>query len=150
MFPLGCTSVTKLSSPYLQWSWFYKKNPELLTLCFPLALTILVYYGLTPPYNLYVSLLCILSFIVSYIIYNKNIDDVIALNNNITQTVSNIIGPFAKLDKIQFVNGLPKTRSGKIMRRILRKIAENDLNNLGDTTTLLDPNVVNEIKNGRI
>jgi len=71
LFPLGCTSVTKLSSPYLQWSWFYKKNPELLTLCFPLALTILVYYGLTPPYNLYVSLLCILSFIVSYIIYNK-------------------------------------------------------------------------------
>jgi acetyl-CoA synthetase len=88
--------------------------------------------------------------IYAYIIYNKNIDDVIALNNNITQTVSNIIGPFAKLDKIQFVNGLPKTRSGKIMRRILRKIAENDLNNLGDTTTLLDPNVVNEIKNGRV
>ena len=88
--------------------------------------------------------------IYAYIIYNNNIDDVIALNNNITQTVSNIIGPFAKLDKIQFVNGLPKTRSGKIMRRILRKIAENDLNNLGDTTTLLDPNVVNEIKNGRI
>ena len=88
--------------------------------------------------------------IYAYIIYNKNIDDVIALNNNITQTVSNIIGPFAKLDKIQYVNGLPKTRSGKIMRRILRKIAENDLNNLGDTTTLLDPNVVNEIKNGRI
>ena len=88
--------------------------------------------------------------IYAYIIYNKNIDDVIALNNNITQTVSNIIGPFAKLDKIQFVNGLPKTRSGKIMRRILRKIAENDLNNLGDTTTLLDPNVVNQIKNGRI
>ena len=88
--------------------------------------------------------------IYAYIIYNKNIDDIIALNNNITQTVSNIIGPFAKLDKIQFVNGLPKTRSGKIMRRILRKIAENDINNLGDTTTLLDPNVVNEIKNGRI
>lgn len=85
-----------------------------------------------------------------YIIYNKNIDDLIALKNNITQTVSNIIGPFAKPDKIQFVNGLPKTRSGKIMRRILRKIAENDLNNLGDTTTLLDPNVVNEIKNERI
>ena len=88
--------------------------------------------------------------IYAYIIYNKNIDDIIVLNNNIIQTVSNIIGPFAKLDKIQFVNGLPKTRSGKIMRRILRKIAENDLNNLGDTTTLLDPNVVNEIKNGRI
>ena len=71
LFPLGCTSVTKISSPYLQWSWFYKKNPELLTLCFPISITLLVYYGLTLPYNLYVSLLFILSFIVSYIIYNK-------------------------------------------------------------------------------
>jgi acetyl-CoA synthetase len=48
------------------------------------------------------------------------------------------------------VSGLPKTRSGKIMRRILRKIAEGELENLGDTTTLLDPNVVDEIKNGRL
>ena len=71
LFPLGCTSVTKVSSPYLQWSWFYKKNPKFLTLCFPIALMILIYYGLTKPYNLYVSLICIISFIVSYIIYNK-------------------------------------------------------------------------------
>jgi acetyl-CoA synthetase len=56
----------------------------------------------------------------------------------------------AKPDKIQFVAGLPKTRSGKIMRRILRKIAEGDTSNLGDTTTLLDPNVVDEIKNNKL
>jgi acetyl-CoA synthetase len=67
---------------------------------------------------------------------------------DITQTVSRIIGPIAKPDKIQFVTGLPKTRSGKIMRRILRKIAEGDTSNLGDTTTLLDPAVVDEIVKG--
>ena len=70
--------------------------------------------------------------------------------NNILQTVSKIIGPIAKPDKIQFVSGLPKTRSGKIMRRILRKIAEGEMNNLGDTTTLLDPAVVEEIKKNRL
>jgi acetyl-CoA synthetase len=69
---------------------------------------------------------------------------------DITLTVSRIIGPIAKPDKIQFVKGLPKTRSGKIMRRILRKIAEGEIENLGDTTTLLDPAVVEEIKNGKI
>jgi acetyl-CoA synthetase len=56
------------------------------------------------------------------------------------------MGPIAKPDKIQIVKGLPKTRSGKIMRRILRKIAENDLEHIGDTSTLLDPAVVEEIK----
>ena len=60
------------------------------------------------------------------------------------------MGPIAKPDKIQIVSGLPKTRSGKIMRRILRKVAEGDVNNLGDISTLLDPGVVEEIKNGRI
>jgi acetyl-CoA synthetase len=69
---------------------------------------------------------------------------------NILQTVTRIIGAIAKPDKIQFVTGLPKTRSGKIMRRILRKIAEGELANLGDTSTLLDPAVVEEIKNGRL
>jgi acetyl-CoA synthetase len=69
---------------------------------------------------------------------------------NIIQTVSRIIGPIAKPDKIQFVKGLPKTRSGKIMRRILRKIAEGEVNNFGDITTLLDPSVVEEIAAGRI
>ena len=62
--------------------------------------------------------------------------------------VIEMIGPIAKPDKIQIVSGLPKTRSGKIMRRILRKIAEGDVNNLGDTSTLLDPSVVEDIKSG--
>jgi acetyl-CoA synthetase len=61
---------------------------------------------------------------------------------DITATVSRIIGPIAKPDQILFVPGLPKTRSGKIMRRILRKIAEGDTSNLGDTSTLLDPSLV--------
>ncbi len=64
--------------------------------------------------------------------------------------VSEVIGPIAKPDRIQIVRGLPKTRSGKIMRRILRKIAEGEMHNLGDTTTLLDPAIVEEIKQGRI
>jgi acetyl-CoA synthetase len=72
------------------------------------------------------------------------------MRQNIVQTVARIIGAIAKPDKIQFVTGLPKTRSGKIMRRILRKIAENDLENLGDTSTLLDPGVVDEIKKGKL
>ncbi len=72
------------------------------------------------------------------------------LRAEIKETVSKIIGPIAKPDKIQFVSGLPKTRSGKIMRRILRKVAEGDTANLGDTTTLLDPGVVDEIKGGAI
>jgi len=69
---------------------------------------------------------------------------------DIVQTVAGIIGAIAKPDKIQFVSGLPKTRSGKIMRRILRKIAEGETGNLGDTSTLLDPAVVDEIKSGRV
>ncbi len=69
---------------------------------------------------------------------------------DILQTVSRIIGAIAKPDKIQFVSGLPKTRSGKIMRRILRKIAEGETENLGDTSTLLDPSLVDEIKNGKL
>jgi len=69
---------------------------------------------------------------------------------DILMTVTRIIGAIAKPDKIQFVTGLPKTRSGKIMRRILRKIAEGDTSNLGDTTTLLDPAVVEEIKAGAL
>ena len=72
------------------------------------------------------------------------------LRAEIKETVSKVIGPIAKPDKIQFVSGLPKTRSGKIMRRILRKIAEGDTSNLGDTSTLLDPGVVEEIKNGAL
>ncbi|MEO8774156.1 MAG: acetate--CoA ligase [Gelidibacter sp.] len=67
------------------------------------------------------------------------------LRKEINQLISERIGPIAKLDKIQFTDALPKTRSGKIMRRILRKIAENDFSNLGDTSTLLNPEVVQNI-----
>jgi len=67
------------------------------------------------------------------------------LRKEINQIITEHIGPIAKLDKIQFTSGLPKTRSGKIMRRILRKIASNDTSNLGDTSTLLNPEVVEEI-----
>jgi acetyl-CoA synthetase len=70
--------------------------------------------------------------------------------SGIKHKVDKAIGPIARPDKIQIVSGLPKTRSGKIMRRILRKIAEGDVSNLGDTTTLLDPAVVDEIKAGRV
>ncbi|MBK8847254.1 MAG: acetate--CoA ligase [Bacteroidetes bacterium] len=70
--------------------------------------------------------------------------------SDVNEVVSNIIGKLAKPDKIQIVSGLPKTRSGKIMRRILRKIAEGDTSNLGDTSTLLDPAVVEQIKKGAI
>lgn len=72
------------------------------------------------------------------------------LRKEINQQISDRIGPIAKLDKIQFVEGLPKTRSGKIMRRILRKIAGNETENLGDTSTLLDPEVVQQIIKDRL
>ncbi|MNR46232.1 Acetyl-coenzyme A synthetase [compost metagenome] len=72
------------------------------------------------------------------------------LSKEINQYISDHIGPIAKLDKIQFVSGLPKTRSGKIMRRILRKIAEGDNSNFGDTSTLLNPEIVEEIIKDRI
>ena len=88
--------------------------------------------------------------IYAYVIFNGNKSDEGLIRKDISQTVARVIGPIAKPDKIQLVNGLPKTRSGKIMRRILRKIAEGELQNLGDTTTLLDPAVVEEIKGGRL
>ena len=72
------------------------------------------------------------------------------LSKEINQLVNDQIGPIAKLDKIQFVPALPKTRSGKIMRRILRKIAEGDFSNFGDISTLIDPEVVNVIKAERL
>ena len=83
------------------------------------------------------------------ICYEKPIEEE-HLRKEIREKVSKIIGPIAKPDKIQFVSGLPKTRSGKIMRRILRKVAEGETSNLGDITTLLDPAVVEEIKNGAL
>ncbi|HEY1025776.1 MAG TPA: acetate--CoA ligase [Sphingobacteriaceae bacterium] len=86
--------------------------------------------------------------IYAYVILGKSLHDHELTRKDILQTVSRIIGAIAKPDKIQFVSGLPKTRSGKIMRRILRKIAEGDTSNLGDTSTLLDPAVVDEIRDG--
>lgn len=88
--------------------------------------------------------------IYAYVIMSQKHGDDEQSKNDILQTVTRVIGAIAKPDKIQFVTGLPKTRSGKIMRRILRKIAEGEMQNLGDTTTLLDPAVVEEIKNGKI
>jgi acetyl-CoA synthetase len=84
--------------------------------------------------------------IYAYVIYQGHHHaDESRTRQDIIQTVSRIIGSIAKPDKIQFVSGLPKTRSGKIMRRILRKIAEGENKNFGDTTTLLDPAVVEQI-----
>jgi acetyl-CoA synthetase len=88
--------------------------------------------------------------IYAFIMFQGFHEDENLTRQDILQTVTRIIGPIAKPDKIQFVSGLPKTRSGKIMRRILRKIAEGELHNLGDITTLLDPGVVDEIKAGRM
>ena len=67
------------------------------------------------------------------------------LKSDLIKLVAKEIGPIAKPDIIQWAPGLPKTRSGKIMRRILRKIATNEIDNLGDTTTLADPSVVDEL-----
>jgi acetyl-CoA synthetase len=88
--------------------------------------------------------------IYAFVIYNGHHGDEELRRKDISLTVAKIIGPIAKPDKIQFVTGLPKTRSGKIMRRILRKIAEGELGMLGDTSTLLDPEVVQQIAAGRI
>ncbi|MES2592317.1 MAG: acetate--CoA ligase [Bacteroidota bacterium] len=88
--------------------------------------------------------------IYAFVICDNERKDPDNLKKEIVQTVTKFMGPIAKPDKIQIVKGLPKTRSGKIMRRILRKIAENDLANIGDTSTLLDPSVVEEIKEGAL
>ena len=87
--------------------------------------------------------------IYAFVIFNGVHIDENHSRKDICETVARVIGAIAKPDKIQFVSGLPKTRSGKIMRRILRKIAEGELTNLGDTTTLLDPAVVEEIIKSR-
>lgn len=83
--------------------------------------------------------------IFAYVIIEDTHGDANLTKQDILQTVARIIGPIAKPDQILFVPGLPKTRSGKIMRRILRKIAEGDTSNLGDTSTLLDPSLVDQI-----
>jgi acetyl-CoA synthetase len=88
--------------------------------------------------------------IYAYVIYERNPEDEAKAKLEIAQTVTKLIGAIAKPDKIQFVPGLPKTRSGKIMRRILRKIAEGDTTNLGDISTLLDPAIVDVLKEGKL
>ncbi len=88
--------------------------------------------------------------IYAFVICEEDTHEEDLRRKDIGMTVARIIGAIAKPDKIQFVKGLPKTRSGKIMRRILRKIAEGDTSNLGDTSTLLDPAVVDDILAGRI
>lgn len=86
--------------------------------------------------------------IYAFVIFANSQHDAELNKRDILQTVTRVIGAIAKPDKILFVSGLPKTRSGKIMRRILRKIAEGETTNLGDTSTLLDPAVVEEIVDG--
>jgi acetyl-CoA synthetase len=88
--------------------------------------------------------------IYAYVIASDSMINDDLNRSDILSTVSRIIGPIAKPDRIQFVKGLPKTRSGKIMRRILRKIAEGETGNLGDLSSLLDPAVVEEIKSGKL
>lgn len=81
----------------------------------------------------------------AFVICVENCGDTTHIPDEIKKIVSERLGAFARPDKIQIVSGLPKTRSGKIMRRILRKIAEGDISNLGDITTLLDPGIVDKI-----
>jgi len=83
--------------------------------------------------------------IYAYVTTNVGTQDSEDLRKELVQWVRKEIGPIATPDVLQFAPGLPKTRSGKIMRRILRKIAENDMSNLGDTSTLADPSVVDDL-----
>jgi acetyl-CoA synthetase len=88
--------------------------------------------------------------IYAYVIVNGEVSDADGMTKEIRDVVTKEIGPIAKPDKIQLVSGLPKTRSGKIMRRILRKVASGDTSNLGDVSTLLNPEVVESIKAGAL
>ena len=91
--------------------------------------------------------------IYAYVIWNpqsSKAQDHEAIHKELNEMVIKMIGPIAKPDKVQVVSGLPKTRSGKIMRRILRKVASGETSNLGDTSTLLNPEVVEEIKSGAL
>lgn len=88
--------------------------------------------------------------IYAFVVSDHPIEKQDEARKSILETVTNIIGKIALPEKIQFVSGLPKTRSGKIMRRILRKVAEGEIESLGDTSTLLDPSVVEEIVKNRI
>ena len=87
--------------------------------------------------------------IYAYVTLNAGVEPSEQLENELNLQVRKVLGAIAKPDKLQFAPGLPKTRSGKIMRRILRKIAEGELDALGDTTTLADPAVVENLKENR-
>ena len=88
--------------------------------------------------------------VYAYVTLMSNATESDALLAELTEFVAKELGRFAKPDYIQYAPGLPKTRSGKIMRRILRKIAENDLDTLGDTSTLAEPAVVDHLVSNRI
>ena len=88
--------------------------------------------------------------IYAYVTPMTGVEDSESLREELIALCAREIGPIAKPDRIQWAPGLPKTRSGKIMRRILRKIAENELNSLGDTSTLADPAVVKDLVAGRV
>ena len=88
--------------------------------------------------------------IYAYVITNEPVSNLDEFRQEVLFIVSKEIGPIAKPDKIQIVAGLPKTRSGKIMRRILRKIASGDSSNLGDTSTLLNPDIVQSVIEGSL
>jgi len=88
--------------------------------------------------------------IYAYVILADQAEAKPQTKDEIIETIIEHIGRIAKPDKIQFVRGLPKTRSGKIMRRILRKVAEGEIKSLGDTSTLLDPQIVDEIVEGKV
>lgn len=88
--------------------------------------------------------------IYCYVTLNHGVASTDTLKQELVQEVRTVIGPIATPDFIQFAPGLPKTRSGKIMRRILRKLAANDPDNLGDTSTLADPSVVEDLRDNRL
>jgi acetyl-CoA synthetase len=86
--------------------------------------------------------------VFAFTICNQDIDDPEAFKEEVNDLITQSISPIAKAGKIQIVSGLPKTRSGKIMRRVLRKVAAGEADDLGDISTLLNPEVVEEIKAG--
>ena len=71
ILPIGCSIMNEFSAPYLQWSWMYEDTPTYIFTYFPIAIMLLLYFGLDKPYNLYLSLVCMISFILSFIIYRK-------------------------------------------------------------------------------
>jgi acetyl-CoA synthetase len=86
----------------------------------------------------------------AYVVTKRGVEPSSVIHDELIQWVRKQIGPIATIDRLQWTNALPKTRSGKVMRRILRKIAEGDVSNLGDTSTLTDPEVVEDLLKERI